>query len=252
MSEKLKVINYLREFVCVLTTQLKEDDERWGDTWLKRTREGQELRTKARYDDYFDQFQNAGVSIPWLKVVGEALICWIRDNHPEVCPDVNIAKPDLRTPECTHPPEMYCPECIPLQGAKSDEDENTIIWLEDYIEAVEKADTTCEQKLILPELRKVRNLLIRVLGRWNKNAALDIKKAHDKDLDRRVEAGLLSSGEAKLDLPPPNNEFLKEGDIESRVPNSGVSECNCEDCNLPDMKEIVGEKDKNSDLKLAP
>ena len=31
--------------------------------------------------DYLAQFQNAGVPIPWMKVVGEALICWVRERN---------------------------------------------------------------------------------------------------------------------------------------------------------------------------
>jgi len=41
---------------------------------------------------------------------------------------------------------------------------NSLKWLTDYIRAIEKADTSCEQKLILPELREVRNLLSMYVG----------------------------------------------------------------------------------------
>jgi len=73
------LLDYLPEFVTELTEQLKADQKRWGNTWMQRPREGQELRVKARYDDYFAQFVNAGVPVPWMKVVGEALIAWVRE-----------------------------------------------------------------------------------------------------------------------------------------------------------------------------
>lgn len=80
------VTDFLDEFKDALFHQLISDHNRWGNTWLNRPKEGQELRTKARYEDYFDQFElgKPGIPVPWLKVVGEALICWIRDNHPEL------------------------------------------------------------------------------------------------------------------------------------------------------------------------
>lgn len=72
------------EFIEALTKQLADDEKRWGDTWLYRTKEGQELRTRARYNDYFDQFIMTAAPVPWLKIVGNAYICWLRDNHPEI------------------------------------------------------------------------------------------------------------------------------------------------------------------------
>jgi hypothetical protein len=79
-----KVTDFLPEFVKVLTKQLEEDEKRWGDTWLHRTREGQEERTIKSFNDKFDQYLNAGIPIPWLKMIGDSLICWIRENHPEL------------------------------------------------------------------------------------------------------------------------------------------------------------------------
>lgn len=85
MSDVKKLWEYLPEFVEALTRQLQEDDKRWGDTWLKRTRKGQEARTRETFRDYFDQFEHAGIPVPWLKVIGGAFICWLRDTgHPEL------------------------------------------------------------------------------------------------------------------------------------------------------------------------
>lgn len=83
------VIEFVSEFIDKLKEQLIADHKRWGNTWLNRPKEGQELRIKARYRDYFDMFEQAGTPVPWMKIVGGALICWIREQHPELCIDAN-------------------------------------------------------------------------------------------------------------------------------------------------------------------
>lgn len=80
----LQLSDFIPEFIDKLIDQLKLDHNRWGNTWLKRTKNGQEDRTRKCFDNYFDQFEFADVPVPWLKIVGNALICWIRDNHPEL------------------------------------------------------------------------------------------------------------------------------------------------------------------------
>lgn len=77
------LLDYLPEFIKELNAQLEEDGKQWGDTWKHRSRKGQEWRTKSRYDDYFDRFQNAGTPVPWLKIAGGALICWVREKYPD-------------------------------------------------------------------------------------------------------------------------------------------------------------------------
>lgn len=76
-----RLIEYVPDFVDDLKGQLEKDNVRWGNTWQQRPREGQELRVKARFDDYFDQFVNAGMPVPWLKIAGEALIAWVRERE---------------------------------------------------------------------------------------------------------------------------------------------------------------------------
>ncbi len=73
------LFSYFTQFVAALRRQLEEDDARWGDTWMGRPLEGQEERTKARFQDYFDQYEAAGTPVPWLKVAGGAFICWVRE-----------------------------------------------------------------------------------------------------------------------------------------------------------------------------
>lgn len=76
--------DFLNEFVDALKAQLANDNKRWGDTWLKRGLRGQEKRTFERFRDYYDQFKLGGNPVPWMKVIGGALICWVRENHPEI------------------------------------------------------------------------------------------------------------------------------------------------------------------------
>ena len=80
----MKPSDFLAEFVDALTLQLEDDNKRWGGTWLQRLPEGQEVRIWEHIQTYFDQFRNANVPIPWLKVAGLALIAFTRDNHPEI------------------------------------------------------------------------------------------------------------------------------------------------------------------------
>jgi len=88
MSEKQNVepliTDFLNELKDELYKQLTDDHKRWGNTWLKRTRKGQEERIRKCFDNYFDQFENAGVPIPWLKIIGNAMIAWIREKHFEL------------------------------------------------------------------------------------------------------------------------------------------------------------------------
>lgn len=77
------LIDFLPETIKQLEVRLQEDQKRWGDTWKHRSVEGQEERIFARFNDYYDQWKNAGTPIPWLKVIGEAHIALTRQNHPE-------------------------------------------------------------------------------------------------------------------------------------------------------------------------
>jgi len=61
-----------------LQLQLENDNNRWGDTWKRRPIEGQLDRTKARFEDYVDQYENGDQPFPWLKVMGGEIICLVR------------------------------------------------------------------------------------------------------------------------------------------------------------------------------
>ena len=62
-DEQYNVYDYMEEFVEALMKQLRADNKRWGSTWRRRPKKGQ---------------------VPWLKIVGNAMICWIREQHPEI------------------------------------------------------------------------------------------------------------------------------------------------------------------------
>jgi len=78
----MKLPQYLPELYAALAAQIAADDARWGDTWKRRPIEGQVDRIWARFRDYKDQYDNAGTPIPWLKVIGEAFIAWVRETNP--------------------------------------------------------------------------------------------------------------------------------------------------------------------------
>jgi hypothetical protein len=82
----MKPNDFLPEFLEALEADLNRGNEKWGDTWLKRNRQGQEARIKQWCLDQFDKFENVGTPIRWQSFAGEALIAWIRENHPEIFP----------------------------------------------------------------------------------------------------------------------------------------------------------------------
>ena len=80
MENKL-VTEWLDPFMEALSDQLMDDFERWGNTWEHRPMDGQTERTQHTFDNYFDQALHGGVPVNWLKVAGNALICWVREQE---------------------------------------------------------------------------------------------------------------------------------------------------------------------------
>lgn len=78
---KEHVFDYLPEFFKSLEEQLKDDHKRWGDTWKNRPLEGQTERFRATFDNYFDSELYGGEEVNWIKVAGNALIAWIRQQE---------------------------------------------------------------------------------------------------------------------------------------------------------------------------
>ena len=84
MSEYILVTDYLEDFCEALRDQLVEDEERWGDEWLKKSRADQSHRIFDRIQDYYEDYLEGYRDMPWLKIAGNALIAWIRDTYPEL------------------------------------------------------------------------------------------------------------------------------------------------------------------------
>jgi len=78
----MKLWDFLPEFIEAFEAQLRSDDVRWGDTWLHRSPEGQEERLFGDVTDYFDKFKHGNEPMPFLKVIGNAYICWVRELKP--------------------------------------------------------------------------------------------------------------------------------------------------------------------------
>lgn len=81
--DKVRVVDFVDQFADALKEQLLVDEKFWGDTWLNRPIKGQEERTMKEYEQFYRDFK-WGQPMPWLKVAGDALICWVREQHPEL------------------------------------------------------------------------------------------------------------------------------------------------------------------------
>ena len=90
MSESVQVVDFIDEFIEKLREQLLSDAKRWGDAWLDKSDvEGQETGFLGKVVNYHKNFNNENIPMPWLKVTGYALICWIRENHPEILEEIS-------------------------------------------------------------------------------------------------------------------------------------------------------------------
>jgi hypothetical protein len=82
--DDLILIHYFeREFVPLMLARLKGDQRRWGNTWRQKNIADAPTRIMARYRDYYDQYKNGKLGMPWLKVVGNAVCAKAREDHPE-------------------------------------------------------------------------------------------------------------------------------------------------------------------------
>jgi hypothetical protein len=91
-EQEINVWDFIDEFISYLktdfTNRLKRDKERWGDTWLKRTRRGQENRLCNALRNRIDKYENALEGYQSVldeeAILGDLLINWIRRHHPEI------------------------------------------------------------------------------------------------------------------------------------------------------------------------
>lgn len=83
-EQKDKLTDFMDEFVPALIAHLKGKESHWGNTWLKRSRATLRTRLSAHLMDKCERSLNGDIPIDWLSVVGDAMIGWIRENHPEI------------------------------------------------------------------------------------------------------------------------------------------------------------------------
>jgi len=86
MFGKRRVISFLPHFVVQMRRQLKDDEKRWGEAWLRYPLRGQTSRIFQRFWDYWMQWHLANQPMPWLKIACYAMIAWIRTTWPDVSP----------------------------------------------------------------------------------------------------------------------------------------------------------------------
>jgi len=86
MDERLKDVNLLdelRETMEDVEIQLHDDEKRYGDTWkecgLVYNGMNQETRWFYKMQNYFQDFMDFGIPIPWDKVIAEAHIAKVRE-----------------------------------------------------------------------------------------------------------------------------------------------------------------------------
>ena len=92
-AERPRVVDFLDEVMADLRMQLESDEERYGDTWLRRPRAGQTMRTicpnpkrgPSALRQYWDQFL-AGNPVDWLEVMGNPMVCYVREKYPDLSP----------------------------------------------------------------------------------------------------------------------------------------------------------------------
>jgi len=91
VPRKPKVWHFLPEIWRLLKGQLKEDDKRWGNTWLNRPLAGQATRIRTTFRDYFAKLESGRLDYSdrieiWLKIIGNAVIALIREMSPDMFP----------------------------------------------------------------------------------------------------------------------------------------------------------------------
>jgi hypothetical protein len=90
-----ELIELLPELVDLMTAQLTEDYKRWGETWKRRPRLNQEFRVYNRIKAYKAEYERTGAPMPWLKVIGNAWIAIVRENHPDLLASKDTGKNEL-------------------------------------------------------------------------------------------------------------------------------------------------------------
>lgn len=90
MDERLKdvkLLDELRETMEDVEIQLYEDEKKWGDTWKERGlvhgNLSQEERFMNKMQEYYMDWRDLAVPMPWTKIIGEAHIALVREKKLE-------------------------------------------------------------------------------------------------------------------------------------------------------------------------
>lgn len=94
-KEAPELIALLPNLVELMKEQLAEDYTRWGETWKRRPRTNQEFRVYNRIKAYKAEYERTSAPIPWLKVIGNAWIAIVRENHPDLLTSKDTGKNEL-------------------------------------------------------------------------------------------------------------------------------------------------------------
>lgn len=84
MHTKRYLWEFIPELGLALTHQLHRDRHAFGNTWRKD--KNWEATLFKNVSLYFSQYLENGKSIPWLKVIGTALIGWVHSEY-EIDPE---------------------------------------------------------------------------------------------------------------------------------------------------------------------
>jgi hypothetical protein len=96
-KDEISLVDFLPEFFGAFEAHINQSQDRWGNEWLRRPIlesddwESQNERIYQRYDDYWAYLESGQIDdIPWMKIIGNAFIAWIRLHHPELFPDGQV------------------------------------------------------------------------------------------------------------------------------------------------------------------
>ena len=82
-EDEVRLETFVDEAAGLLKAQFVLDYERHGDEWQHLPKEGQVERIYDRFAHHRGQHYVYGTPIPWLKIMGLAMIALVRERHPE-------------------------------------------------------------------------------------------------------------------------------------------------------------------------
>lgn len=79
-----ELTDYLPIFLETFKERLKEDKKKWGNTWKHRSIKGQDERLRQELNAYWDQYDYGNQDLPYLKMIGNIFINWVREYEKEI------------------------------------------------------------------------------------------------------------------------------------------------------------------------